>query len=85
MTLNIGFDHIDRATSPSQVIASELGKQPTSPKHVEQVNVVQENLVYEDAEHEPELHLRTGIALAAIWVYNLVIVFALNSLLQLYV
>lgn len=37
------------------------------------------NLRYTDAEHEPQLHLRTWIALGSMWLYNLALLFALNS------
>ena len=51
-------------------------------KHVEHVvtssdNVGSGNLVYDDNEEEPELHLRTYIALAAMLLLNLVQVLAL--------
>lgn len=37
------------------------------------------NLVYENAEEEPELHARTYLALAAMFLLNLVQVFALQG------
>ena len=40
---------------------------------------IHNDLVYDDIEHEPELHIRTWIALASMWLYNYVIVFALLS------
>ena len=41
--------------------------------------VVNEGPVYDDAEHEPQLHLTTYIALASIVMFNLVITLAVNS------
>ena len=37
------------------------------------------NLVYDDAEEEPELHMRTYVALASMFLLNLVQVFALQG------
>ena len=37
------------------------------------------NLVYDDAEQEPELHLRTYVAVAAMFLLNFVQVFALTG------
>jgi hypothetical protein len=53
--------------------------EPTEKQHLEHVSAVEQDLVYRDGEHEPKLHSRTWIALAAIWLYNFVIVFALFS------
>lgn len=46
-------------------------------KHVEDMVTEEVNLIY-DGEEEPELHMRTWIALFAIFVLNLVQVFALQ-------
>jgi hypothetical protein len=46
--------------------------------YVEDIGLDQ-NITYDDAEHEPELHFKTWIALGAMWCYNFVIVLALNS------
>lgn len=56
----------------------EDAKPAQSEKHFEHVDV-QGSLVYDDAEHEPELHIRTWIALAAMCLFNYVVVFALLS------
>ena len=53
-------------------------------KHVERSDDMtsdseNDNLVYDDADDEPELHARTYIALAAMFVLNLVQVFALQG------
>lgn len=59
---------------------SDHGKpELSSEKYLEEVDMTQENMVYDDAEHEPELHLRTWIALVAMWLYNYTIVFTLLS------
>ena len=50
-----------------------------SVKHLEYADSIDGDLVYDDAEHEPELHIRTWIALAAMCLFNYVVVFALLS------
>ena len=47
--------------------------------HVDHVPEVAANLVYDDNDEEPELHLRTYFALAAMFLLNLVQVFALQG------
>lgn len=37
------------------------------------------NLIYDDADQEPELHARTYVAVAAMFMLNLVQVFALQG------
>jgi hypothetical protein len=46
--------------------------------HVEEAKSIETNLVY-DGEVEPEIHLRTWIALAAMFLLNYVQVFALQG------
>ena len=78
MALNVDTYRVDSSGDSPQA-GDEKKEPPMSEEYIERVNVDLENLVYEDAEHEPDLHLRTWIALAAMWLYNLAIVFALNS------
>ncbi|EXJ67988.1 uncharacterized protein A1O5_08602 [Cladophialophora psammophila CBS 110553] len=66
----------DAVTRSSALKMDELR---TAPTHLERVDPAEANLVYDDAEHEPELHLRTWIALVAMFLLNYVIVFALLS------
>lgn len=47
-------------------------------KHLEQ-SPEQVNLSYNDDEEEPELHMRTWLALAAMWLLNYVQVVALQG------
>jgi len=47
-------------------------------KHLEEVVTQEGNLVY-DGEEEPEIHMRTWIALASMFLLNLVQVFALQG------
>lgn len=47
--------------------------------HVDHVPEVEANLVYDDNDEEPELHLRTYFALAAMFLLNLVQTFALQG------
>lgn len=48
-------------------------------KHIERVPTSDTNLVYDDQDEEPELHARTYFALAAMFLLNLVQVFALQG------
>ncbi len=47
--------------------------------HLERIDGIKEDLVYDDAEHEPQLRFRTWVALAAMWLFNYVVVFTLLS------
>ena len=48
--------------SQSQMAVGEEDSKPVGlEKHLEHVDHVQDALVYDDAEHEPELHIRTYI------------------------
>ncbi|KAJ9614360.1 hypothetical protein H2200_002496 [Cladophialophora chaetospira] len=57
----------------------EDNKPIDSEQQLEHVDVVQGALAYDDAEHEPELHIRTWVALVAMCLFNYVVVFALLS------
>jgi hypothetical protein len=48
-------------------------------KHLEDVGANEHNLVYDDVDEEPELHARTYVALLAMFVLNMVQVFALQG------
>ncbi|KAK5444376.1 hypothetical protein LTS15_010491 [Exophiala xenobiotica] len=48
-------------------------------KHLEDVGANAHNLVYDDVDEEPELHARTYVALLAMFVLNMVQVFALQG------
>jgi hypothetical protein len=79
MTSNPDLGRVaDHKDSP-QVAAREDAKPFASEKHLEHVDLVDGDLVYNDAEHEPELHIRTWVALASMCLFNYVIVFALLS------
>ena len=67
----------DDGYAPPTGIENE--KSTMSDNQIEDIDLDSSNLRYEDAEHEPELHFRTWIALGGMWIYNLAIVFALNS------
>ena len=47
-------------------------------EHLEK-SVTEDNLIYDDIEEEPELHMRTYVALASMFLLNLVQVFALQG------
>lgn len=54
---------------------------PSSPdmQHLERADSPTGNLVYDEADEEPELHGRTFIAVAAMLLLNLIQVFALQG------
>lgn len=79
MTSNLDMNRVaDQMDSP-QIAAEGDAKTFDSEKHLEHVDIVQGDLVYDDAEHEPELHMRTWIALAAMCLFNYNVIFALLS------
>ena len=64
--------HLERiGQTPSENLSEE--------KHLEQVVTSEDNLVYDDVDEEPELHARTYIALASMFLLNLVQVVALQG------
>ena len=63
----------------SPIAVREHTKPLDSEKHLEHIDLVQGAPVYDDAEHEPELHIRTWVALVAMCLFNYVVVFALLS------
>lgn len=78
------YSDAERSANPRemnipQMAGHEDAKPFNSEKHLEQVGLAHEDLVYNDLEHEPELHFRTWVALISMWLYNYVIVFALLS------
>jgi len=70
-----------------KVVNSEIGQLPSPPlekrsdeeQQIEHVKTSSFNLVYNDDEEEPEIHARTWIALAAMFLLNFVQVVALQS------
>ena len=64
------------ATSSQEQVHDE--KTPTETQHLEK-SITAENFVYNDAEEEPELHMRTWLALASMFLLNMVQVFALQG------
>ena len=59
--------------------SSEEEKNEKHVDHVDHVPEVAANLVYDDNDELPELHLRTYFALAAMFLLNMVQVFALQG------
>ena len=59
--------------------AAALEKSNEKVRHVEHVPGSPENLEYYNIDEEPELHLQTYIALAAMFFLNMVQVFALQG------
>lgn len=71
--------HDSRLNGPGQVPSPDDEKSLPDEKHVEQVITSVDNLVYDDVDGEPKLHARTYVALAAMFLLNLVQVVALQG------
>jgi hypothetical protein len=54
-------------------------KTESESEHLENAVTLEDNLVYNAVDEEPEIHMRTWIALAAMFLLNLVQVFALQG------
>ena len=68
-----------RPTDVKEKVISEAPERTSSEaQHLEKM-VTEGNLVYDDVEEEPELHMRTYIALASMFLLNLVQVVALQG------
>ena len=61
-----------------KVVHSETAEKTSEAQHMEK-SVTEDNLAYDDVEEEPEIHMRTWIALASMFLLNLVQVFALQG------
>ena len=68
-----------RLNGPGQAPSPYDEKDLLKVKHSEQVVTSEDNLVYDDVDEEPELHARTYIAFASMFVLNLVQVLALQG------
>lgn len=79
MTLKGAADSTADHGNPPETGLVEDMKAQSSEKNWTEVDHIHDDLVYDDIDHEPELHFRTWIALASMWLYNYVIVFALFS------
>ncbi len=73
MAINAATDKVVEARSPDDE------KDSSEEKHLEPIVTLETNLVYDDVDEEPELHARTYIALAAMFLLNLVQVLALQG------
>ena len=62
-----------------KVLSPPSEKNSSEQAHLEQTFPQEDNLVYDDVDEEPELHARTYIALASMFLLNLVQVFALQG------
>ena len=73
--------------TPEKIVISERGqgrppldeKSSAEEQHLEHVTASDANLEYNDDEEEPEIHTRTYVALAAMFLLNLVQVVALQG------
>ncbi|KAF2162595.1 hypothetical protein M409DRAFT_58019 [Zasmidium cellare ATCC 36951] len=63
----------------AQDVPASIAKDTADAKYDENVDNSQDNLVYDNAEEEPELHARTIVACMAMFLLNLVQVFALQG------
>ena len=72
-------DEVRRPAAPAQ--ESVLGSEKDWPagEHMEEIPTSDNNLVYENVDEEPELHARTYIALAAMFLLNFVQIVALQG------
>ena len=74
-------------TTPEKIVISERGqgrsprdeKSSAEEQHLEHVTTSDANLEYNNDEEEPEIHARTYVALAAMFLLNLVQVVALQG------
>jgi len=67
----------NEVSSPSPDLV--IDEKPTV-EHIERPSETEEtNLTYDDIDEEPELHVRTYVALASMFLLNLVQVFALQG------
>jgi hypothetical protein len=74
-------------TPTEKVVDSGIGQVPSpiteknsdEDEHLEHVTTSEANLEYNDDEEEPEIHARTYVALAAMFLLNLVQVVALQG------
>ncbi len=56
-----------------------VSETPKSEAQHSEKGIAEDNYIYDDVEEEPELHMRTYIALASMFLLNLVQVFALQG------
>lgn len=62
-----------------RVTLKSTEKTESESEHLENTVTLEDNLVYNAVDEEPEIHMRTWIALAAMFLLNLVQVFALQG------
>lgn len=65
-------------TAQGSIHSETPEKQSSEAQHMEKSVPVQ-NPVYDEVDEEPEIHMRTWIALASMFLLNLVQVFALQG------
>jgi len=73
------MDKQNASSVQEKAVSKPLEKTSLEAKHVEKTVTDEGNPVYDAADEEPEIHLRTWIALAAMFLLNLVQVFALQG------
>ena len=66
---------VDEKSYPTEVEKSSLPPTTQAEDDISEDH----NLVYDDVEEEPEIHMRTYVALASMFLLNLVQVFALQG------
>ena len=62
-----------------ELVRDEKAASSSKEEHLENVKTRDQEFVYDDTEHEPELHMRTYIAIASMLIFNLACTFALLS------
>jgi hypothetical protein len=63
---------VSKIQSPEKLVCEEKHVSTSNQEHLETVATRDQNFVYDDSEHEPELHIRTYIAIASMFIFNLV-------------
>ena len=65
--------------TPEELVRDEKHASSSKQDHLENVKTRDPEFVYDDTEHEPELHIRTYIAIASMFFFNLACTFAILS------
>ena len=79
MTTDIAVPHEETVDS-TKIEHDHLespGHKQTTDNSEKAFSTIEDNLVYDDAEEEPEIHVRTWVAVAAMFLLNLVQILAL--------
>lgn len=70
---------LEKKSKIDGTVSSVNGKHDAEEKYLERTHALDGNLVYADEEQEPELHARTYVAVASMFLLNLVQLVALQG------